>query len=131
MPLGGLMRLPTIALIAIGTSALSSAQAPNLSHRPELLAFATPDFPYAGFWKPHDCTPSFGLAISPTTRKGVYSVSFCGPSGCFEPGTYRPNTRLVGDDKYWVIDMDTIEVLKCDGSTQSTRYVRCPGREVP
>ena len=125
------MRLPSIAFMAIGISVLSSAGPLELTHKPELLAIATPDFPYAGFWKPHDCTPAFGLAIAPTTSKGVYSVSFCGPGGCFQPGTYRPNTRLLGDDKYWVIDMDTIEVLKCDGSTQAVRYVRCPSRDVP
>jgi hypothetical protein len=23
----------------------------------------------------------------------MYSVSWCGPGGCFAPGTYRPNSR--------------------------------------
>lgn len=125
------MRLLSIALFAISISALTSAESPKLSREAELNAVASADFPYAGFWKPNDCTPSFGLAIAPAGSPGQYSVSFCGPGGCFSPGTYRPNTTLVNDDKYWVIDSNTIEVRKCDGSEQATRYVRCPGREVP
>lgn len=125
------MRLPAIALIAISISALTSAEPAKPSREAELTAVASADFPYAGFWKPNDCTPSYGLAISPAGSPGQYSVSFCGPGGCFSPGTYRPNTTLVNDDKYWVIDSNTIEVRKCDGSEQATRYVRCPGREVP
>jgi hypothetical protein len=128
------MRLPSIVLIAFSVSALTSAQSPpNPSREAELAAVASADFPYAGFWKPYDCTPGYGLAISPAgTTPGLYSVSFCGPGGCFEPGTYRPNTTLVNDEKYWVIDENTIEVRGCGKLAHAAiRYVRCPGREVP
>lgn len=126
------MRSFSVALIAISVSALTSAQSPKPSREAELTAIATVDFPYAGFWKPNDCTPAWGLAITPAGRAGLYSVSFCGPGGCFEPGTYRPNTTLTNDEKYWVIDIDTMEVRGCGEFAHSTtRYVRCPGREVP
>jgi hypothetical protein len=125
------MRLASIALIAISASALTSAQSPKLTREAELAAVPSAQFPYAGFWKPEDCTVDFGLAISPAGSPGLYSVSFCGPGGCFAPGTYRPDTTLVNDDKYWVIDANTIEVRKGDGSGQAYRYVRCPRREVP
>ena len=125
------MRLFSIALVALSASALTSAESPKPSREAELTAVASADFPYAGFWKPNDCTSDFGLAISPAGSAGLYSVSFCGPGGCFEPGSYRPDTTLTNDEKYWVIDSNTIEVRKCDGSEQATRYVRCPGREVP
>jgi len=126
------MRLPAIALVAISVSGVTPAQSPNLSRDAEINAIASADFPYAGFWKAHDCTASFGLAISPGGRPGLYSVSFCGPGGCFKPGTYRPDTTLVNDDKYWVIDLNTIEVGGCGKRAgQFARYVRCPGRAVP
>ncbi len=126
------MRIPSIVLIAISIFALTSAQSSNLSREAELAAVASADHPYAGFWKPYDCTPAYGLAISPAASPGLYSVSFCGPGGCFVPGTYRPDTTLVNDEKYWVIDLNTIEVRGCGKLAYSaTRYVRCPGRAVP
>ncbi|MHB8743850.1 MAG: zinc finger Ran-binding domain-containing protein [Sulfuricaulis sp.] len=81
---------------------------------------ATPQYPLVGFWK-DDCSENFGLAIAPATG-GLYSVSFCGPGGCFKPGTYRPNTHLANDPNYKLIDNDTIEVLGGDGFS---RYHRC------
>jgi hypothetical protein len=80
--------------------------------------------PYAGFWKDDGhCDEDFGLSIAPA-GPGMYSVSFCGPGGCFEPGTYRPNTPLVGDTNYQLIDQNTIGVGVNGGGYQ--RYVRCP-----
>jgi hypothetical protein len=80
--------------------------------------------PFAGLWKDEHCDDDFGLAIAPAGPQ-LYSVSFCGPGGCFEPGTYRPNTTLVGDPMYRIIDQSTIEVSGQNGDFQ--RYVRCPG----
>ncbi len=76
--------------------------------------------PLVGFWK-SSCSENFGLAID-AQSEGVYSVSFCGPGGCFKPGTYRPNTPLVGDADYRVVDQNTIEVRGLDGFS---RYTRC------
>lgn len=73
-----------------------------------------------GFWKDH-CEDGHGLKIEPAGGE-LYSISFCGPGGCFEPGTYRPNSAIVGDDSYRVIDADTIEVLGGDGFS---KYYRC------
>ena len=85
---------------------------------------ATASHPYAGFWKDDGhCDEEFGLAIAPA-GPGLYSVSFCGPGGCFEPGTYRPNTPLVGDPAYRIIDGDTLGIGVQGGDFQ--RYVRCP-----
>lgn len=90
----------------------------------EKSAIAAPSHPYAGFWKRPGCTDDFGLAIAPAGA-GLYSVSFCGPGGCFKPGTYRPNTPLVGDSEYRPLDKDTIEVNGLDGFA---KYVRCDKR---
>ena len=75
--------------------------------------------PYAGFWKrkPHH---EFGLAIGPA-GKGMYFVSFCGPGGCFEKGSYRPNTTLTGDPAYRVIDENNIDVKSRHGFARYTR----------
>jgi hypothetical protein len=78
----------------------------------------------AGFWK-ENCKQDFGLWIA-QAGGGLYSISFCGPGGCFEPGTYRPNSAIVGDPKYRVKDAQTIEVLGLDGFAAYTRCADKP-----
>ncbi|MCM2257879.1 MAG: hypothetical protein NDJ94_19775 [Vicinamibacteria bacterium] len=73
-----------------------------------------------GFWKDH-CEDEFGLKIE-TAGENLYSISFCGPGGCFEPGTYRPNSAIFDDEAYRVLDANTIEVLGGDGFS---KYLRC------
>jgi hypothetical protein len=80
----------------------------------------TAGHPYAGFWK-EDCSKESGLAIAHAGR-GLYSVSFCGPGGCFKPGTYRPNTPLVGDKLYQVKSHNRMLVKRLDGFKP---YKRC------
>jgi hypothetical protein len=83
----------------------------------------TDGHPYSGLWADDGhCDEGFGLVIAPAGT-GMYSVSFCGPGGCFEPGTYRPNTPLVGDPGYQLVDPDTIGVGVNGGGYQ--RYERC------
>jgi hypothetical protein len=72
-----------------------------------------PGHPLVGFWRP-SCENAFGLAID-QAGPGLYSISFCGPGGCFEPGTYRPNSSIIGDPAYRVVDPNTLEVLGADG----------------
>ncbi len=80
-----------------------------------------PAFPLTGFWKTH-CAQNFGLVVEPSGQANTYAVSFCGPGGCFKRGTYRPNTTILNDPNYKLIDDNTIEVLSKDGFT---RYSRC------
>jgi hypothetical protein len=98
--------------------------ADEIDREAEKLAIATAEHPFAGFWKRPGCGDNFGLAIAPA-GPGVYSVSFCGPGGCFKPGAYRPNTGLVGDAAYRVVDADAIEVRGREGFSA---YVRCKAR---
>lgn len=79
------------------------------------------EYPLAGFWK-DKCSDNWGLAIAPAGN-GYYSISFCGPRRCFEPGTFRPNSKIINDPDYRVIDNDTIEMRGKDGWT---RNLRCP-----
>lgn len=79
-----------------------------------------PEYPFIGFWKSH-CSDNFGLSID-KAGSGLYSVSFCGPGGCFKPGTYRPNTKIIGDPAYRVIDDRTIQVHGVNGYSI---YKRC------
>ena len=74
----------------------------------------TPAHPYAGFWKA-DCRADIGLAIA-AAEPGVYSVSLCGPGACYKPGTYSPNTKLVGDDSYKIESSTRMLVKRADGS---------------
>ena len=76
---------------------------------------------FTGFWK-EDCKDAFGLQIMPFGGKGRYSVSFCGPGGCFEPGTYRPLTTIEHDSEYKVISSDHIKVVGKGGVSD---YHKC------
>jgi hypothetical protein len=75
---------------------------------------------FTGFWKPY-CTDAFGIQIKPH-KANTYSVSFCGPGGCFEPGTWMPNTTIEGDPAYRVIDANNIELKKVD---RWQRFTKC------
>jgi len=79
---------------------------------------STTDF--TGFWK-GDCTDAFGIQIKPHSGKD-YSVSFCGPGGCFEPGAWKPNTPIEGDPAYRVIDAKTIEIMQGE---RWQRFTKC------
>ncbi len=96
----------------------------DIDRRAEKTAIPTAQYQLAGFWKAGSCQDDFGLAISPA-GDNQYSVSFCGPGGCFRPGSYLPNTSIINDDLYRVINNDTIEVSGSDGFL---RYTRCPQR---
>jgi hypothetical protein len=75
--------------------------------------------PFIGFWKGNSYE-QFGVAIA-DAGKDLYSVSFCGPGGCFEPGTWAPNTTIINDPHYRIINSDTIEFV---GKNDSTIYKR-------
>lgn len=85
----------------------------------EKTAIASKSHPMAGFWKSKS-TADFGLAIAPAGTN-LYSVSFCGPGGCFKPGTYRPNSPIVGDANYQVVSTDRLRVLGQNGWTTYNR----------
>jgi hypothetical protein len=90
----------------------------------EKNAVKTELHPYAGFWKDEGCKDSWGWAIGPIAPE-IYYISFCGPGGCFKEGTYRPNTSIVNDPKYKILDEDTIMFKSQEGWS---KHVRCPGR---
>jgi hypothetical protein len=113
------------AVVVIAASILAGCDWLRDPHwEAEIDAKSSDTHPLAGFWKNDGCKPEFGLAIGPMTDT-TYYVSFCGPGGCFGKGTYRPETKLLEDPAYKVIDANTIEVKGRDGFT---RYVRCPSR---
>ena len=82
---------------------------------------------YSGFWK-NKCEDAFGLQIKPA-GSSLYSISFCGPGGCFEPGTYRPNTRIEGDPLYEIVSITEIRVKLRDGSL--SKYLKCSNEPTP
>ena len=113
------------AVLVIAASALAGCDMLWNPHwEAEADAQPSQTHPLAGFWKTEDCKDNWGLAIGPMTET-TYYVSFCGPGGCFEKGTYRPETKLLQDPAYKVIDTNAIDIK---GSNGFTRYVRCPGR---
>lgn len=79
--------------------------------------------PLGGFWK-RRVNYDHGIAIG-AADENRYFISFCGPSGCFEKGKYRPNSTIEGDPNYRVVDNNTIEIR---GRKGFTRYVRVKSR---
>jgi hypothetical protein len=80
----------------------------------------------AGFWK-KKCDEPFGLQVMHLPI-GLYAVSFCGPGGCFDPGTYRPNTKIVGDPNYEVVNRLALKVRSRGGSNM---YFKCTSELKP
>jgi hypothetical protein len=87
----------------------------------ERNAVKSESHPYAGFWKGENCKDNFGWAIGPV-GENLYYISFCGPGGCFKEDTYRPNTDIVNDLKYNIIDENTIAFWSKNGWST---HVRC------
>jgi len=116
-----------VAAVVVSLFAIRTGQ--DSTHDPtreaERTAIPSASHPMAGFWK-QGCDQDFGLAIAPAGG-GMYSVSFCGPGGCFKPGTYRPNTPLVGDEAYEIVGLDTLKVY---GHFGWSTYSRSFGRNV-
>lgn len=75
---------------------------------------------FTGFWKAK-CTDAFGIQVKKQPGN-LFSVTFCGPGGCVSPGKWTPNTRIVGDPKYRVIDASTFEIQTAQGWS---RYTKC------
>ncbi len=82
---------------------------------------ATVAHPWAGFWK-LSCKDEFGLALV-AAKPGVYSVLFCGPFACSRPGTFQPDTALVGDPAYRLDDVNQIGFLDKNGNYRL--HARC------
>jgi hypothetical protein len=101
-------------------SLLSTQDSTKTSLNIHLSGTLTPtsEHPYAGFWKTL-CENNFGLAIA-AAGPSLYSVSFCGPRGCFRPGTYRPNTSLVSDSDYRIESEHQMQLTR-----SGTRYSKC------
>jgi len=81
---------------------------------------------FTGFWK-SDCSNAFGVQIKPQSAN-IYSISFCGPGGCFAPGTWKPNTPIEGDPSYRVIDAATLEIKNGE---RWQRYKKCTSETNP
>jgi hypothetical protein len=106
-----------LCVIGADTPALGQAKSPTW----------TPGVPQpnlTGYWK-WDCRDNWGVKIEPAGGD-LYSVSFCGPGGCFEPGQWTPNSPIFGDDAYRVLSGDTIEMHR--GERVDTLYL-CPSDE--
>jgi hypothetical protein len=78
-----------------------------------------PDF--TGFWKAR-CSDAFGVQIKKQTGN-LFSVSFCGPGGCFDPGAWMPNTPVAGDPQYHIYNPTMIAIQHGDDSWQT--YTKC------
>ena len=89
----------------------------------EKNAVKSESHPYAGFWKDEGCDDNFGWAIGPVD-KNIYCVSFCRPGGCFKDGEYRPNTTLINDQKYNIVDENTIDFWSDSGWSTHVRCTR-------
>lgn len=76
---------------------------------------------YTGLWKT-DCDDYWAVQIRPQ-NSGLYAVTFCGLSGCLQPGTWMPDTRIVDDPRYEVVSPKKIRIKRPDGGHYT--YARC------
>lgn len=84
------MRRPALRLLPVVLAAIASGS--GCSER---------EVNYTGIWK-GTCSDYWGVLIRPAGG-GLYSVTFCGLSGCLEPGEWTPDTRIEGDSMYRVV----------------------------
>jgi len=113
---------PMFGFLKSFVAVLKNSPDPNWHIEKEARSSAA--HPLGGFWKT-DLKHTHGLAIGPAGEE-TYFISFCGPGGCFEKGTYRGNTEIYGDDDYKVIDINTIEIKSKNGFK---KYQRSESRE--
>src|SRR5438270_114716 len=83
---------------------------------------------FTGLWK-EDCEQLYGLQFKPLEKRGAYSVSLCGPAGCLDPGTNRPNTTVQGDAAYDGLYAEEILIKNSRGDF--TSYVKCASEVMP
>ncbi|HYR36256.1 MAG TPA: M48 family metallopeptidase [Burkholderiales bacterium] len=83
---------------------------------------------FTGFWKAN-CEQLYGIQLKPAAKPGLYSVSLCGPAGCFDSGTHRPATTVQGDPSYAVLSAE--EILVRETSGRDTSYVKCDSSVMP
>src|SRR5882724_2084247 len=105
-------RLRRIAIIATCLSAFAASCL-------FLVAACNRPTDFTGFWKAN-CTDAFGVQIKKQTGN-LFSVSFCGPGGCFAPGEWMPNTPIVTDPKYRILNATTLEIQYGEGWHRFTK----------
>jgi hypothetical protein len=76
---------------------------------------------FTGIWKV-SCDDYWGVQIRPAGA-GLYSVTFCGLSGCLPPGTWMPDTRVEGDPLYEIESATRIRIKRQDPGYFT--YTRC------
>jgi hypothetical protein len=112
------MRFPIHVLFALLTCSSPRAEAPiDLSPKVEA------PIDYTGIWK-RECSQRFGIQIK-GPRGGPYSVTFCGPQGCFPFNTWMPITSIDGDPDYKIISHTEIGVRRRDDSGGFFMFHRC------
>lgn len=80
---------------------------------------------YTGIWK-NNCADYYGVQIKHVDNH-LYSISFCGLDGCFEPGKWTPNSSIDGDPHYKIESPETIGIRRKDDKSKYFTYIRCTG----
>lgn len=76
---------------------------------------------FTGIWK-SNCEDYWGVQIQPVDA-GLYSVGFCGLSGCLGPGEWTPNTRIENDPLYQIVSAKKLRIKRNGGGYFT--YIRC------
>lgn len=76
---------------------------------------------FSGVWKA-DCEDYWGVLITPAPE-AQYALTFCGLSGCLDPGSWTTNTRIAGDPMYQVDSPRRLRIRRHDGGYFA--YVKC------
>lgn len=76
---------------------------------------------YAGIWKDR-CDDYWGVQMQ-ARAEGLYAVTFCGLSGCLEPGEWMPDSHIIDDPLYQVVSSRQIRIKR--GVQDFYTYTRC------
>lgn len=117
----------TLLVLLLAPCAWATEATSNLTPKAQPPLRVTPlpaNVDFSGFWKTN-CGDDSGVDIE-KVDSSTYSICFCGPGGCFKPGEWTPNSRIIGDSKYRILGPDTIQFPFDKGFIS---YHRCKGRE--
>jgi hypothetical protein len=76
---------------------------------------------FAGIWK-SNCDDYWGVLIAPA-GDALYSIMFCGLSGCMKPGEWAPNTDIENDPMYQVVSAKKLRIKSKKGGYFT--YTQC------
>ena len=100
----GLKIWPILAKIYVLVSVLALSYGIYAALQPDDITDRTSStaLPFEGYWQT-SCSHNSGILIM-YAGGTEFSIQFCSGEGCSDPGKYKPNTSIINDPDYEIID---------------------------